>query len=92
MIAPTEEAATLTKRLANSIAARVLPGSFFNCPKVCDPFLSSYINVLTRKRDREKIAASIPEKKALKPRNNTIKAEYIIILLVQLWMLDIDYI
>ncbi|GAI05466.1 unnamed protein product [marine sediment metagenome] len=43
------------------------------------PFLSSDINAFTRKRDNEKIAASIPEKKALKQRKTRIRMTYKII-------------
>lgn len=65
MIAPTDEAPTLTSRLPRSIVARVLPGEPFNRSRTRAPFCFSNNNVFRRNRDIENIAASIPEKKAL---------------------------
>ena len=68
IIAPTDEAPIFTSKLAKSIEASVLPDSFFIFSRTREPFFLSNINVFTLKREIEKIAASIPEKKALKKR------------------------
>jgi hypothetical protein len=61
--------------LDSSIAASVLPGSRFILLRALDPSRFSNRRDFSRNREIEKMAASIPEKKALNPRKMQIRKQ-----------------